>query len=108
MGYNNEGVVGGVAEFKKDSNMKMHYPQVFADMVRVSSLLVHDALIRGNIIDKVVVYGLLTSYSTGTATVMKCYVNFLKRRKYFVGEELDAVRGLVGIAQAMKFFDVTM
>ena len=40
----NESVVGGVAEFKHDDGeMKSHYAQTFADMVRVGTHLIHTA-----------------------------------------------------------------
>ena len=42
--YNNKGVVSGLAEFKMD-NMKARYAQIFADAVRVGSLLAHDPLV---------------------------------------------------------------
>ena len=100
----NESVVGGVAEFKHDDGeMKSHYAQTFADMVRVGTHLIHGALMRGKIIDKLVVYGLLTEYTSGLAYVMKYYVNFYTDECiFFVGEEIKAVRGLVGIIQAMR------
>lgn len=71
IGYNNEGVVSGVAELKKDGNMKMWCPKMFSDMIWVSSQLVYDAITKASITDGVVVYGLLTNYNAGTATVIK-------------------------------------
>ena len=72
-------------------------------MVRVGSLLVRDALVRGTIIDKVVVFGLLTNYTTKTSTVTKYYVDFIKDETIlYVGEEINAVKGFVGIVQAMN------
>ena len=79
----NSGVVGGVAEFKCSGNLKTHYAQTFADMIRVGSLLTHNALVRGTIIDKIVVFGLITSYETGLAVVTKYYVDFLKEETVF-------------------------
>lgn len=71
--------------------------QMFADMVRVSSQLVYDAMTRANIIDEVVIYGLLTNYKTGTAIVMKYNIDFVKAQSsFFAGEEVDAVRDCTG------------
>lgn len=39
----NSGVVGGMAKFKCSGNLKLQYAQPFADMIRVGSLLTHDA-----------------------------------------------------------------
>ena len=47
--------------------MKTCFAQIFADMVRVGTSLVYDALIRGVVVDKIIVYGLLTNYKTGLA-----------------------------------------
>ena len=89
----NSDVIGGV---------EMYYVQTFVDMVRVGSLLTQDALMRGSIIDKIVVFGLLTNYKTGFAVVMKYYVNFLKGETcFYVGEEMNAVRGFIAIIQTM-------
>ena len=52
-------------------------------MSRVGSLLTQDALIRGIIIDKIAVFGLLTNYETGLAIVMKY---FLRKRPLFMLE----------------------
>lgn len=83
---NNAGVVGGVAEFKITGNLKTYYAQTFADMVRVGVLLAHDALMRGAIIDKLIVFGLLINYDTGWAIVMKYYVNFIEEETTFLVE----------------------
>ena len=100
----NESVVGGVAEFKcDDSDLKAHYPQMFANLVRVGTHLAYNCLTMGKIIDKIVVYGLLTDYTTGLAHVMKYDVNFsTDESHFFVGGEMDAVKGLVRIVQAMN------
>ena len=80
-----------------------NYAQIFADMVRVGSLLARDALVRGTIIDKIMVFGLLTNYTTKTCTVTKYYVDFIKEETIiYVGEEINAVKGFVGIVQAMN------
>ena len=64
------GIVGGLAEFKSDSgNMNKHYAQIFADMVRVGTLLACKVLISGRIVDKITVYGLLIDYKTGSAVI---------------------------------------
>lgn len=98
------GVVGGLAEFKSDGgNMKRHCAQIFADMVRVGTLLACSALVRGKIVEKIVVYGLLVDYKTSLAIITKYYVNFLAdETTFFVGEEVSAVKGLVSIVQTMK------
>ena len=98
-----EAVISAVAEFKCEaSNMKVHYAQTFADMVRVGSLLAYDALTRGKLIDKVVVYGLLTNYTTKLATVFKYYINFTNDESVFlIGQEMNAVKAFVGIVQAL-------
>ena len=64
-------MVSGVAELKKDGNMKMWCPKMFSDMIWVSSQLLYDAITKASITDGVVVYGLLTNYNAGTATVIK-------------------------------------
>ena len=100
----NESVVGGVAEFKCDDvDLTAHYAQMFANLVRVGTQLAYDCLIMGKIIDKILVYGLLTNYNTGLAHVMKYDVNFsTDESHFFVGGEMDAIKGLVGIVQAMN------
>ena len=67
-------VVGGVAEFKcNDGDLKAHYAQMFANLVRVGTHLAHNCLTTGKIID---LYRLLADYTTGLAHVMKYDVNF--------------------------------
>ena len=97
------GEVDGLAKFKFDfKNMKNHYAQVFADMVRVGSLLACGALFRGKIIDKIVVYGLLVDYESSSAVIFKYHVNFLTDETTFsVGKEINAVRGLASIVKTM-------
>ena len=71
-------------------------------MIRVGSLLTQDALVRGIIIDKIVVFGLLTNYETGLAIVMKYFVDFLKEETaFYVGEEINAVRAFIGIIRTI-------
>ena len=97
-----EGVVGGVTEFKNDA-APSHYGQVFADMVRVGANLTFDALLTGRLIEKICVYGLLVNYATRCAVIMKYYVNFATDETVFlVGREVDAVRGLIAIVEAME------
>ena len=98
------GIVGGLAEFKSDSgNMNKHYAQIFADMVRVGTLLACKALISGRIVDKITVYGLLIDYKTGSAVITKYYVNFITDESiYFVGDEINAVKGLISIVHTVK------
>ena len=100
--YNHKGVVGGLAEFKMD-NMKAYYAQIFADAVRVGSLLTHDALVRGIIVDKLVVFGLLTNYASKTSIVTKYYVDFVKDESIiYIGEEINTVKAFVGVVEAMS------
>lgn len=66
-----------VAEFKIDENLKTCFAQIFADMVRVGTSLVYDTLIRA-VVDKIMVFGLLTNYEMGLAYPMKYDVDFTK------------------------------
>ena len=68
------GVVCGLAEFKlQTGSLKMHCSQIFADTIRIGSLLAVNALARGKIIDKVVVYDLLLDYKNTLGFVIKYY-----------------------------------
>lgn len=99
---NHEGIICGVTEFKSE-DVKVHLAQMFADLVRVGSLLVYNSLIRGRLVDKVVVYGLLANYNTGYAYITKYYVDFTKNTSViYVGDETDAIKGFVGIVRAMN------
>ena len=71
-----EGVVGGVTEFKNDV--------IFADMIRVGANLTFDALLTGQLIEKICVYGLLVNYATRCAVIMKYYVNFATDETVFL------------------------
>ena len=83
--------------------MKAYYAQIFADAVRVGSLLTHDALVRGIIMDKLVVFGLLTNYASKTSIVTKYYVDFVKGESIiYVGEEINTVKAFVGVVEAMS------
>lgn len=75
-------------------------------MVWVSTLLACNALITvisGRIVDKIIVYGLLVNYKTGVAVITKYYVNFITDETiYFVGNEINAVRGFISIVHTMR------
>ena len=98
------GIVCGVAEFKAQAgSWKAHFSQIFADMMGIGSLLATNALMRGKIIDKMMVYGLLLDYKNMTGTVVKYYVNFNSDESiFFIGEEINAVKGFIGIVRALK------
>ena len=98
------GIVCGLAEFKVQKGIfKAHYAQIFADMSRVGSMLAVSALKRGKIIDKIVVYGLLLDYKNTMGLVIKYCVNFnTDESVFFVGEEVNAVKGFVAIVRAIK------
>ena len=98
-----ESIVGGVTEFKIDENLNTCFAQIFADMVRVGTSLVYDALIRGVVVDKIIVYGLLVNYKTRLAYPMKYDVDFTKDKTViFVGGEVDAVKAFMGIVHIMN------
>lgn len=100
------GIMAGLAEFKVggQGNMRMHYSQMFADLIRIGSLLTVNALRRGKVIDKVVVYGLLVNYERRLGVIMKYYANLTGDKTiFFIGDEMDAVKGMVGIVRALKF-----
>ena len=78
------GVIGGVTEFKtQSSHMKSHYPQIFADMVKLTTLRVMDVLETGIVIDKVEIYGLLIDQSSTYSRVMKYCMNFCSNESRF-------------------------
>ena len=54
------GVVGAVAEFKQHRSSS--YPQIFADTVRIASLQTFQALELGEVVNKILIYGLLIKY----------------------------------------------
>ena len=85
------GVVCGLAEFKlQTGSLKMHCSQIFADMIRIGSLLAVNALARGKIIDKIMVYGLLLDYKNILGLVIKYYVNFnTDESVFFIGDEIN-------------------
>ena len=97
------GIVGGITEFKIDENLKTCLAEIFADMVRVAtSLAYYKALIRGQVVDRITVYGLLTNYKTRRAYPMKYDMDFTKdRNSILVGSEIDAVKAFMGIVQIM-------
>ena len=67
-------MVGGVTEFKMEGMSKsQQYGQTFADMVRVRTFLANDVLMRGILVQKLVVYGLLINYKTALAVIMKYF-----------------------------------
>ena len=66
-------------------------------------MLAVSALKRGKIIDKIVVYDLLLDYKNTMGLVIKCCVNFnTDESVFFVGEEVNAVKGFVAIVRAIK------
>lgn len=96
--------MAGLAEFKPDGgNMKSHYSQIFADMVWVSSMLAINSLRRGKIVNKIVVYRLLVDYKTGLGLVVKYYVDLdLDQTMLFIGDEINAVKGFIGIMRVLR------
>ena len=62
-------LTGGTTEFKVN-HTENFLAQVFADMVRIASLLVTKSLEVGYLVASVKVYGLLTEYITGLCTPM--------------------------------------
>ena len=94
--FNGNDVVAGVAEFKVEGTSKLQqYGQTFADLVRVGTLLANDALMRGRLVEKLVVYGLLINYKTKLAIIMKYYVNFNRDESVFlIGEDVNATKGI--------------
>lgn len=96
-------IVSGVTEFKVDQNLKICFGQMFADMVKVGATLSYEALTRGVVIDKVVVYGLLTNYSTEQAYPMRYTIDFNKEASNIVvGNEINAVKAFVGVLQLLQ------
>ena len=89
------GIMAGLAEFKAGGNMRVHYSQIFADLIRVGSTLTINALRRGKIIDKIVVYGLLVNYKTQLGLLVKYYADLTANENiFFIGDEVNAVKGL--------------
>lgn len=61
-------------------------------MIRIGSLLAVNPLAWGRIIDKIMVYGLLLDY-----------YNFITDESvFFIGDEINAVKGFIGIVRAIK------
>ena len=105
--FNGNGVVAGVAEFKVEGTSKLQqYSQSFADLVRVGTLLANDALMRGRLVEKLVVYGLLINYKTKLAIIMKYYVNFNRNESIFlIGEEVNATKAFTSVLEKMNSFN---
>lgn len=88
------GVVYGLAKFKVQiGSLRVHCSQIFANMIRIGSL---NALAWGRIIHKIMVYGLLLDYYRAY------YVNFITDESVFFIDEINAVKGFIGIVRAMK------
>ena len=98
---NGYGVAGAVTQFKSHStDMEKHYPQVFSDLVRVGTFIACNAIIRGTVIDKVVVLGLLANHETETAILMKYHVDFTTDESIlFIGDEINFVSGFLAVVK---------
>jgi len=101
------GVVGGLAEFKVEGTCKFQqYSQTFADLVRVGTLLANNTLMRGRLVEKLIVYGLLINYNTKLAIIMKYYVNFNRDESVFlIGEEVSAAKAFTSVLKKMDSFN---
>ena len=96
-------IIGGVTEFKIGEGVKTCFAQIFADMVRVGTSLAYEALITGEIINKITVYGLLVNYKTKLGYSMKYEVDFtIDQNSILFGSEIDAVKAFMGIIQTMN------
>ena len=92
-----------VTEFKIGEGVKTCFAQIFADMVRVGTSLAYEALITGEIINKITVYGLLVNYKTKLGYPMKYEVDFtIDQNSILVGSEIDAMKAFMGIIQTMN------
>ena len=82
--YRGCSIVDAVAQFKsQSSDLKKFYPQMFCDLVRVGTLRACDAIMRGLIVDKIVVIGLLTNYETEVGVLVKYYIDFITDESVF-------------------------
>ena len=101
------GVVGGLAEFKVEGTCKFQQcSQTFADLVRVGTLLANNTLMRGRLVEKLIVYGLLINYNTKLAIIMKYYVNFNRDESVFlIGEEVNATKAFTSVLKKMDSFN---
>ena len=79
---------GATIEFKIEGS-PYNYPQVFANMIKLVSDMLVDALTRGGLVDLVTVYGLLVSYNDRTDCVLMKYTCDFRDNNYLitVGEE---------------------
>ena len=102
-----DGVVGGIAEFKLEGTSRsQQYSQTFADLVRVGTLLANDTLMRGRLVEKLIVYGLLINYKTKLAIIMKYYVNFDRDESVFlIGEEVSATKAFISVLKKIDSFN---
>ena len=95
--------VGGVVEFKIGSDVKKFYPQMFADMVRLGCYLTYNALVRGNIIDSIQIFGLLVVHGTNSGILMKYYVDFQQDQSMlFLEDETNAKLGFISIDDLLQ------
>ena len=77
---------------------------MFADMVRLGCYLTYNALVRGNIIDSIQIFGLLAIHGTNSGILMKYYVDFQQDQSMlFVGDETNAKLGFISIVDLLNF-----
>ena len=95
------GVVGAIAQFKSShSDSPRFYAQVFSDLVRVGTLRACDSIMRGDVVDKIVVLGLLASHDTGNGVLVKYYVDLTNDESMFlVGSDITLATGFMAIVQ---------
>ena len=79
------------------------YPQMCANMVRVGSLLIQDALSRGRIIDMIDVYGLLVVHGEKQGIPTKYYVDFKNNTcEFYIGELMDIPVAMLHIVHILE------
>ena len=69
-------VSGTIVKFKMNVTDSSNYPQAFANLIKVSNTILVNALNSGQLIDTVIVYGLLVSYIDETSIPMKLMLDF--------------------------------
>ena len=82
-------ITGGTVEFKITigEDYSSHFPQAIANMIRVASNLIVNALTTGKIVQTVKIYGMLVSYNKAKCVPLKYYIDFEKNAtEILIGE----------------------